>query len=150
MSALTKAVMYCYVKFKFLGLLRISELYKKKLGSLFTYGRPKWPRFYDKKKVLVLDSEYLYIQKVDPNQSKRNFLRKTTFIHFHFRESFFFFFSCSFLLIHCTRRRQTLTTYLGSEPQEGSKIWGPLFCKGISVSKTFFLISMKFEKNPVP
>ena len=50
------------------------------------------------KKVLVLDSEYLHFKpEVDTDQSKRNFLGKTTFIHFHFRESFFFlFFRLSF------------------------------------------------------
>ena len=49
------------------------------------------------KKVLVLDSEYLHFKpEVDTDQSKRNFLGKTTFIHFHFRESFFLFFRLSF------------------------------------------------------
>ena len=75
--------------------------FTKKIGSLFTYGSPKQPRTmfdYLYKKVLVLDSEYLHFKpKVDTDQSKRNFLGKTTFIHFHFRESFFFlFFRLSF------------------------------------------------------
>ena len=70
--------------------------------SVGTVGSPKWPRFYNKKSagIRFRVSTFKARKEIGTDQSERNFLGRTTFIHFHFRESFFLFFQLSFDSLH--------------------------------------------------